>query len=399
MAIFNVLSLFRLVYVAFVLSNFFCVSSERPRWIDGKAVIGEVESGSYWSSLVGGAKSALRNIFSPGDIEALDEKIEPNNIDEPPVMSKLSGKESDDLISEANRFMVAGETDRAIDTLFLVLDSDPHRIDANIAVGFLLMNIQKPELAENFLYTAVRMSNWTNAGAVANLAECLRQNNDSELGEKVAMKGLNALGNNDETGMIAQSLGVINVERKDYATAADWFLASALMKPLIPESWLKASTMLFPAEGRDLKFAENVLLQGIESNPDDAQLLYQLGVVMHRTDHIDQAIVLYEAALGNDGTMQKVKSTLATAYHAVRRFDEAVVLYEEAVAFEPSNVILLSNYAILLCVELGRVNEGLLLVQNAKEINPYSNDVSKAEADCTAAEDRPSETNTIPVEL
>ena len=382
------ISTYRFVLAALLLSLPAAVSSERPRWVDGNAVIGDMKPGSYWSFLYGGAKAALNNILNSDTKDMNAAELGSNDvIKEVSSPEKIDNGGNDLLLEQAHKLVLEGNIDQAIDTLFALLDSDPYRIDANIAVGFLLMNIRKPELAENFLFTAVRMSEWKNAGAVAYLAECLRLNDDSDLGEKVAMRGLQALNNNDESGAIAEALGNIKVERKDYAIAADWFLASALLRPQTAESWLKASTMQFPSEGRDLKFAENVLLQGIENNPNDAQLLYQLGVVMHSTDHIDEAIVLYEAALGNDPTLRKVKSTLATAYHAVRRFEEAAILYGEAVTFEPSNVVLLANYALLLCNELGRASEGMLLVRDAKEINQYSADVIKAEADCMSAEE------------
>ena len=99
--------------------------------------------------------------------------------------------------------------------------------------------------------------------------------NDVLLAERVAARGLSAVQNKDETGALQAVLGLNKATAGNYSEAADWYLAAALMNPTNVQYWLQASTMLSP--NRDLKFAENVLLQGLESHPNSPQLLYQMG--------------------------------------------------------------------------------------------------------------------------
>jgi tetratricopeptide (TPR) repeat protein len=366
---------FKVVLITLIISTLLCASSGQ----DGVKQAEKIPE-SYWATLYGDARTALNKLFASNAIETGKDAV--NNISK-----KLSDEESQVLIEEGNLLIGKGDYNSAVNKFITLLDSNPFDIAINVAVGLLFLNpLQRSDLAENFLYTAVRLSNWTDINAISNLATCLRLNNDTELGEKVALKGLDNLKGKDESGTISNALGFIKADMKDYVTASDWFLASALLQPQNIAYWLRASTMLFPPEGRDLKFAENVLLQGIESNPNNAQLLYQLGVVTHTTNDIENAIPLYEAALTIDPSLEKVKSTLATAYHAIRRFEDAELLYQQAIIHEPSNVILLANYALLLCVELTRVDDGLRFVSNAKEIDPYHSDVVRAETECLLAQ-------------
>ena len=102
--------------------------------------------------------------------------------------------------------------------------------------------------------------------------------NDVLLAERVAARGLSAVQNKDESGALQAVLGLIKGTAGNYSESADWYLAAALMAPSNIQYWLQASTMLSP--NRDLKFAENVLLQGLESHPNSPQLLYHMGTGM-----------------------------------------------------------------------------------------------------------------------
>jgi tetratricopeptide (TPR) repeat protein len=87
-----------------------------------------------------------------------------------------------------------------------------------------------------------------------------------------------------------------------------------------------------------------------------------------------------------DGNHPNVKSNLATACHSIRRFEDAVILYKQAVELESRNVILLANYAILLCdAALGQADEGLQLIAKAEQIDLCNVDVQRAGSVCGLA--------------
>jgi tetratricopeptide (TPR) repeat protein len=120
------------------------------------------------------------------------------------------------------------------------------------------------------------------------------------LAEKVLTKGLTANNNSDPSGVITNAFGDLYFEKKNYSLAADLYLESAMRKPYDIDRWVKASTILFPVEVRDLVFAENVLLEGIKNNPNSSVLMHNIGLVMHFTDRVDKAIRFYEEAIRLD---------------------------------------------------------------------------------------------------
>ena len=85
--------------------------------------------------------------------------------------------------------------------------------------------------------------------------------------------------------------------------------------------------MAFPVEGRDYTFAENVLLRGLQffgntSSPESTELLFQLGLLMHLTDRVANAVPLYEAVLRAQPAAYAAVSAMATAVHSLGEFGQ-----------------------------------------------------------------------------
>ena len=217
-------------------------------------------------------------------------------------------------------------------------------------------------------------------------------------------------------------MAAVSISEGDFKTAQDWFYQAAISKPTNADYWMQASTMMYPPEHRDFEIAEKVLLEGIidimnpstqvyrifchcshvypyfsllhastlfntlkgiGENPSEAKLVYQMGSVMHHTNRIEESIDYYEESLILDPEFHRVKSPLATAYHSIRKFDEAQAKYAEAVQHEPENVILLANYALLLCTELGLLDDGMAIVRQAMVVDSNNEDVLRAESECS----------------
>jgi hypothetical protein len=63
------------------------------------------------------------------------------------------------------------------------------------------------------------------------------------------------------------------------------------MNPINPYMYTYISILThirFPQEGRDLKFAENVLMQGLASNRDSASLVFHMGLCCQLADRLSQ---------------------------------------------------------------------------------------------------------------
>ena len=87
-------------------------------------------------------------------------------------------------------------------------------MDVSNAVGSLLLTLKKPDIAEGFLYSAVKLSNWTDAQSIANLAECIRTTGDINLAKKVALKGMDSMGNKDSSGLIPYIEGTFKLDKQ-----------------------------------------------------------------------------------------------------------------------------------------------------------------------------------------
>ena len=79
--------------------------------------------------------------------------------------------------------------------------------------------------------------------------------------------------------------------------------------------------------------------------PDDFRVNFLLGVAYNRLGQNEQAVRVLERARQLNGKDVDAISQLAVVYEALKRFDETDSLYEEALRLDPSNHLVLNNYA------------------------------------------------------
>lgn len=298
----------------------------------------------------------------------------------------LAESEIENVVQSSKDLIQNGKLIESLDSLLEIYEINPSHQECNSLIGGLLMSIQQTSLAENFLYSAITLSNWTDSISVSNLAESLRQNAKTDLSLKVLMRGLNAINNTDPSGTLSRSIGNIYYFEKNYSLAADWFLNAAMSNPVAGgvEDWLKASTMVFPDDGKDFKFAENVLLQAITALPRSSQLFYQLGMVMHLTNREEQAIVFYDETIRLDAMNYPVYASLATAYHTLGSFEKAFEIYTIAANVDGKNVIMLVNFGKLLHT-FDQKTACLEMAHRASEIDATNQEVVQLLALCQGA--------------
>jgi uncharacterized protein HemY len=160
--------------------------------------------------------------------------------------------------------------------------------------------MKEPNLAEGFLFTAVKQSEWQDLVSVNNLAECLRVKGDMisiDLAEKTALKGVSVDKTKDPTGLLTYTLANIYLSKQTYKLASDWFLATAFKQKTRLDTWLTASTLQFPVEYQDYKMAENTLLEGLTFLPNNPSILYYLGVMMYNTKRYVEKVTFLERSI------------------------------------------------------------------------------------------------------
>ena len=164
----------------------------------------------------------------------------------------------------------------AIENLLQILEDTADHQQANALLGTSFLAIERADLAESFLYTAVRMSNFSDVAAICNLAESLRLNGDLDLAIEVLQKSISKQ-QGGSAGILEFQMGEMLSGKQDFAEAANWYLSAALQNPQKEEAWLRASTLQFPPAGQNYTVAESVLTQALTVAPGSAEVVFQLG--------------------------------------------------------------------------------------------------------------------------
>ena len=287
------------------------------------------------------------------------------------------------LIIDAKALIGRGKLDqKVIDILLSAVDIDSENYEGNFILGTSLLALRKAEMAEGFLFKAATLSNWTSPNAIANLAESLRLTGEYTLAAQVAQRGIENVKDSPEiSGMFSFTLASVFLEQKNFSAAAEWYLSTALQQSSNIDAWLLASTLQFPPEHFESRFAENVLLQALKFNPENSQLLFYMGITMQKTNRIDLSLPFYFEALRLSPNNHNIKLNLATSLHSLNRPSEAKKYYDEVLEVEPDNVVLLTNYAQLLS-QLGFHSKALGLVQRASVLSPQDSSVISARELC-----------------
>jgi tetratricopeptide (TPR) repeat protein len=330
--------------------------------------------------LFSGARNMVKNMFGGGGAGTV--AAAPAGVAAAAVA--LSAADVRTRLDRVTQLVASGDVNTAIDDLLYIHERNTNDAETQALLGALLLAVQQFDLAEDFLFSACELSQWTDPAIISNLAIALREKGDLDMGLKILSKGLESASQADTTGILSVSIGDMQLASNNYSAAADWYLLACFKQPNNIDMWVKASTVSFPVSGRDAKFAENVLLRALDFNKDDADILYHLGLNMHLSDRLLEAIVFYRESYRLRPEKTATLSALATALHATGELAEALPLYQAAVAADDTNVVLLSNFALLLN-GLQQPQEGIKYSGRALELDPSSADAVRAHSECLAA--------------
>jgi len=289
------------------------------------------------------------------------------------------------MISESKNMLMEGKVEESVDHLLPIFKTRPDHTESNALVGAILLSVQKFDLAEQFLYSAVNTSQWKNSAAVSNLAQVFMHTDAVPLAIQTLQRGMDAIGKDDKTGTLSLCFGDIAYFVGNYSEAAEWYLAAALKRRGSVDIWIKASTVRFPTHARNYKLAENVLMQALDLNRDSSEVLFHLGLAMHGTGRITEAITFYQEALRMGSNNADIAPTLATALHSMERFGEALEFYVRAESTQSENPVFLSNYAMLLN-SIGRKADGKNMAMRALAIDASNPDAVRAMRECSEPE-------------
>jgi tetratricopeptide (TPR) repeat protein len=270
-------------------------------------------------------------------------------------LKSLNETDIDSMLQEVELLISQEKFADAINSLLTIIETNPTHQKTNSLLGYCFLTIDQSDVAENFLYTAIYESNFTDFQAIVNFIESLKFNEKYDL----AISFLLHLKSFPEEIVeqlesdyysLNYLIGTIYEYKKDFPMAQEWYLSAALTNPTNANgaAWLRASTILFPTEEKNLTLAESVLLQAIKANPLNSELLFNLGSLLHATNRILEAKVLYEETLRLNPNMTSALANLATILHTIGQLTDAKGYYEKAILLSTNNTILLVNYALCL---------------------------------------------------
>jgi len=263
----------------------------------------------------------------------------------------------------------------------------PEHVETQAVLGQLYAHFGDLQLAQDHLYAAVKASNWTHVGSVVQLTDTLKRRGEGDLAVQVAQRALGTLVNqgtadDSTTAILSMAVGDVMESKAQYSGAAEWYQVAAEKVKSDVSYWVKASTITFPAEHIDVERAETVLQQGstaLKGHAGQDELLFQLGLLRHRTGRVSEAMEYYEQALALSPTHASSLGNLGVALVESGKTRDAFALYERAIASMSSNEAVRVQYATFLG-KLGRHSAASRIAAEAMALFPEHEDVVAAAA-------------------
>jgi FkbM family methyltransferase len=120
----------------------------------------------------------------------------------------------------------------------------------------------------------------------------------------------------------------------------------------------------------NLQQAENILKIILEKLPNDAHILYFLGVICAHLDKLDLAMEYITKSLQFNPDNAEAHLGLAIALQHKGLTDTALIHYQKAINLNPNNAEAYNGLGLALKVK-GQLDEAITYFQKALQINPY----------------------------
>ncbi len=119
----------------------------------------------------------------------------------------------------------------------------------------------------------------------------------------------------------------------------------------------------------ELAQAETALNQILQQQPRNGFALYLMGVLAHRTGHVEQALELIEKAIKSHPKVALFRNSITEMYRQLGRLDDAIVHARKAIQLESSNAVAHSNLGIIY-YNRKEYDQAVLCQQNALKLDP-----------------------------
>jgi Flp pilus assembly protein TadD len=109
--------------------------------------------------------------------------------------------------------------------------------------------------------------------------------------------------------------------------------------------------------------------RALELQPDNTNILNNLGLCLSEAGRLDQALVLYKSLLETNQTDENVLLNLGNVYERLGRMEEATACFDSVLKANPNNPNALYNLGSLHIRQL-RLHEGIALLRRASQLQP-----------------------------
>ena len=174
--------------------------------------------------------------------------------------------------------------------------------------------------------------------------------------------------NKDNPWGVYDLLGRVELEQKNYDTAAGYFKKVIDLDKKNRFGWLFLG-FTYSDKG-DMPEAENTFRQAVLEIDKDATLWAWLGITLQRQEKYSEAIEPYQKAILLDPKNINALSSLPVVLEELDLFTQSDSIYEAGLKNLPDNALLLNNFAYSLSERDIRLDEALQMSQKAITLEP-----------------------------
>ena len=259
--------------------------------------------------------------------------------------------------------------DKALENLKTALSLHPNDVDIRILMGNIYFETGRYDEAIE-QYRAVLEVSPDNAKVMYNIASALMKKGD----EFSAVEYFKKAGATDRIGDIAHQaysrLGVIYIDRKDFALAEQYLKQAVSIRPTDPVNHYNLGIAYLRQDKKDPALEEFIRAESLSSG--DNTMLENLGNVYLDMNQFDRSLKAFEKLLETNKRNIKILSKIGEIYYQKGELDRAYEVYKKITMLEPvtenARVAYLNMGNIL--DDAQRFDEAIEAYKKALSINP-----------------------------
>ncbi len=256
------------------------------------------------------------------------------------------------ILSEINELIKAGEKEKSLELYDLLLSSDPKNLGLLNAKGICLAELGMFSEANDYFSLAITLNPklnylWRNKAITltyqklfADALYCIQ-------------KEMEIQPDNSELNIIKSW---IYFEKGDFDKALSIYDEELRKKPN-DSRMLSAKASVLDKSG-DIIAAKNLIMHAIDIDPKNENAWYNLAVIHTQENKIKEAIECYEKSLSIESKDPKTLNNLGVLYKRTGQVDKAIGLYNKAILERPFDPKVYHNKGLALA-SLGKYDESI----------------------------------------